>query len=313
MSIAISGSMSYDYIMSFPDQFKNHILPEKIHILNVSFVVDRLTKEFGGTAGNIAHTMNMLGAEPIIIAPLGKDGREYLEMLDIRGIRTEFVPLSERFYTSSAYITTDKDDNQVNAFYPGAGAEAKDIKIASLGEKPSLVIISPTEKHSMIAHARECHDLDIPFVFDPGQQITAFSDQEMMMMIGISSFLIANDYELQLISDKSGWSEQELRDHVNIVVKTLGSEGSVIMTQDETIRIGVASALSVADPTGAGDAYRAGFFTGYEKGFDLKTCGEMGAVAATYAVEKLGTQNHHFTKAEYLERLKGAFGTTLSL
>jgi adenosine kinase len=313
MSIAISGSLAYDYIMSFPDQFKNHILPDKIHILNVCFVIDRLTKEFGGTGGNIAHTMNMLGAEPIIVAPLGMDGRDYMEMLEIKGITTEHIPLSESLYTSSAYITTDKDDNQVTAFYPGAGIEARDIKIENIKNKPNLALLSPAEKNSTLTHAKECNALGIPFVFDPGQQITAFSDQEIMMMIGLSSFLIANDYELALITQKTGWDESELLNHVNIIVKTLGGEGSVIMTKDRKIKIGICPAESVTDPTGAGDAYRAGFFTGYERGFDLELCGQMGAVSATYAIEKLGTQNHMFTKEEFIARLQSTFGVEVSL
>ena len=313
MSILISGSLAYDYIMDFPDSFKNHILPDQIHILNVCFVVEQLNKNYGGVAGNIGYTMKLLGGDPIVFSPIGKDGGDYISYLKKAGINTDYIPVSEERLTSSAHITTDKDDNQITAFYNGALTEASNLSISSVKEDVKFTLISPTDKNAMIKHAKECYDLKIPFCFDPGQQITAFSPQELMAVIGQAKFLIGNDYEMKLIQEKTGWDMNEMLNHAEVLITTLGDKGSVITTKDQIFEIGVCPPISVDDPTGAGDSYRAGFFTAYAEGHDYQTCGQMGAVASTYAIENYGTQEHKFTLDEFKQRYNDTFGEVINL
>ncbi len=313
MSTLISGSLAYDYIMDFPDSFKNHILPDQIHILNVCFVVEELRKNFGGCAGNIAYTMKLLGADPLIIASLGSDAMEYLDYFKNLGLKTDYISVIKGKMTSSAHITTDRDDNQIIAYHNGAGDSAIDLSVFDVKEKIDLALITPAKKEAMIKHAKECHEKKIPFAFDPSHQLTAFTPQELMLLIGQAKFYIGNDYEMKLTQEKTGWDEKELLNHVEVLITTLGDKGSLIATKDKIIEVGICPAVSCDDPTGAGDAYRAGFFSAYVKGLDLKTCGQVGAVAATYTVEKYGTQTHHFTIEEFEERYRKAFGEKIDL
>lgn len=313
MSILISGTVAYDYIMDFPDSFKNHILPDQIHILNVCFTVDKLHKNYGGTAANIAHTVKLLGGEPIVFSPVGQDGKEYVDHLKKKKINTSYINIIKDAFTGSAHITTDKDDNQISAFYNGAHSEATELDVANVKEKIDFALISPTKKDAMIAHAKQCFDKKIPFVFDPGQQIPAFSPQELMATIGQAKFLIGNDYEMKLIENKTGWDGKEMLNHVEVLITTLGSKGSVITTKDDVFEINPCPPQSTDDPTGAGDAYRAGFFTAYVNGNDFETCGQAGSVAATYAVENYGTQNHEYTLEEFKKRYMDTYGEATNL
>lgn len=307
MNILISGSLAYDYIMTFPDSFKHHIMPDSIHMLNVSFVVDQLRKNLGGTAGNIAYTMKLLGMKPLMVSTLGNDGGEYRKFWKQHGLLDTYVKTIPEVSTASAHITTDKEDNQISAFYVGALQESEAQSVYNVQEQVKLAIIAPTKKEAMIRHAKECAEKNIPIVFDPGQQATALTKQELMLLIGQAKFLIGNDYEIKLIQEKTGWDTEEIMNHVEVLIITFGEKGSVVKTKDALVEIPSCPVLSVDDPTGAGDAYRAGFFTGYVKGMDWLTCGRMGAVAASYAVEKYGTQNHVFTKKEFEQRYKEAF------
>ena len=313
MPILISGSIAYDYIMDFPDSFRNHILPEQAHILSVSFVIPELKKEFGGTGGNIAYTMRLLGGDPILLGALGNDGTEYIEYFEKQGIGTRYITRSLDRITASAYITTDKEDNQISAFYVGPGHEALQLNVADVKETLELAIISANNKEVMIQHAKQCNEANIPLVFDPGQHLTAFSAQELMLLIGQSNFLIANDYEMKLITEKTGWGAEDLLQHVNVLITTHGEKGSVIRTKDELFEAKPCPPTSVEDPTGAGDAYRAGFFTAYTKGLGLQTCGQVGSVAATYAVEHYGTQNHRFTLTEFKKRYEDTYKKSITL
>jgi len=312
MSILISGSLAYDYIMDFPDSFKNHILPDQIHILNVCFVVDKMQKNFGGCAGNVGYTMNLLKTNPIIFSPLGSDFNDYLNWLKKNNLKIDYIPTIKDKMTSAAYITTDKDDNQIIAYYNGAADNAIELNISDVKEKIDLVLITPTKKEAMIKHAKECYDKKIPFVFDPSHQLTAFTPQELMATIGQATFYIANDYEMKLTEEKTGMTAKDMLDHMEAVIITLGEKGSKIITKNEEIDVEVCPAESVDDPTGAGDAYRAGFFSAYVLGQDFKTCGEVGAVAATYAIEHYGTQNHNFTVEEFKNKYRKAFGKDLN-
>ncbi|KKP59253.1 MAG: Sugar kinase [Candidatus Magasanikbacteria bacterium GW2011_GWC2_34_16] len=308
MSILVSGSLVYDHIMNFPDSFKNHIMPEQIHILNVCFMVDKLERSWGGTAGNIAFTLKMLGGEPVVVSAVGKDGKDYVDYLRLCGIDAKNILTDDKQLTASAYITTDADDNQITAFYNGPLDLAKNISVRNLGNELAVALISPTHKEVMAQHLKECAELGIKAVFDPGQQMTAFSEIELKKMINQAYFVIGNDYEIKMLQTKTGWDAEELLKNTKVLITTLGERGSVIATADgEQIEVGICPPLSFDDPTGAGDAYRAGFFFGYEKGFDWKTCGQMGAVAASYAIETFGTQEHNFTKEEFRERYKKTF------
>ena len=310
MAILVSGSLVYDHIMNFPDSFKNHIMPEQIHILNVCFMVDKLERSWGGTAGNIAFTMKMLGGEPLLLSVLGKDGRDYLEFIKEFGIKTDYILSDKKRATASAYITTDADDNEITAVFGGPLAMAKDNNVRDfVKEKFDLAIISPTDKEVMMQHVKECKEMGVKVIFDPGQQMTAFSEIELKKMISQSEFVIGNDYEIKLLQERTGWSEEEILKNTNVLITTLGERGSVVKTSDgETVAVGVCAPLSFDDPTGAGDSYRAGFFIGYEKGLDWKKCAQMGAVAASYAIETYGTQEHKFTKEEFCQRYEKAFG-----
>ena len=314
MSILVSGSLTHDYIMNFPDSFKNHIMPEKIHILNVCFMVDTLERSWGGTGGNIAYTIKKLGTNPILVSALGKDAGDYLAHLEKTGIKTDYIIKDTKRNTSSAHITTDADDNQVTAFYNGPLNNANEIKISDITEKPSLALISPTDKEVMIAHANQCRELEIDVVFDPGQQITAFDEMELKKMISLAKFVIGNDYEINLLQQKTGWDMEEILKHTEVVITTLGEKGSLIRTADgQEIMADPYPPQSYDDPTGAGDAYRAGFFTGFELGYNFKTCAQIGGVAASYAIETYGTQAHDFTVEEFLERYEKHYNEKISL
>lgn len=310
MPILISGSLVYDHIMDFPDKFKNHIMPDSIHILNVCFTVDKLEKSKGGTAGNIAHTMKLLGAEPIVISSVGKDGDEYIKYLEGQGIGVGYIAKDTNEFTASCYITTDLDDNQITAFHNGALKSSNGIGIAAIPDV-GLAIIAPTQKDVMMKHVKECSGGGIKIMFDPGQQIPAFRNDELKQAIEKAHFLVGNDYEIKMIGKRLG---RELSDSAKILITTLGGKGSVINAADgEEIKVNACPPDKVVDPTGAGDAWRAGFLTGYEKGFDLKICGQMGSVAASFAIEKYGTQEHYFSISDFVRRYTKTYGETLNL
>jgi adenosine kinase len=313
MPILLSGSLAYDYIMAFPDTFKQHILPDQIHMLNVCFVVEELKKNYGGTAGNIAYTMHLLEESPILFSPIGSDGTEYIKYLKEKGVNTNYIQIIQEKLTASAHITTDKEDNQITAFYNGALAAGADMDMTKIQEQIHFALISPTDKRAMLAHAKYCADNKIPFCFDPGQQTTAFTPQELMRIIGQAKFVIGNDYEIKLLEQKTGWNTNELLNHAEVVIMTLGEKGSLVITKEQEFEISPCPPQSVDDPTGAGDAYRSGFFTAYGQGHDYQTCGQVGAVAASYAIEHYGTQNHVFTKEEFAARYEKTYGKPIEL
>jgi adenosine kinase len=314
MAILVSGSLAYDYIMNFPDSFRNHILPHQLHILSVCFTVDRLERGWGGTGGNIVYTLKLLGDDPLIVSVVGKDGQAYLEYLKKNGIASGNIIEDDQLYTASAHITTDRDNNQVTAFYNGPLERAQEISVYDLKQKFTLAIIAPTAKEVMMRHIKECQELGIPAVFDPGQQITTFNDVELRSVISQSAFVIGNDYEIKLLQERTGWDAAEILKNVPVMITTLGERGSIVTTSDgDEFDIKPCPPESVDDPTGAGDAYRAGFFVGVEKGFDYQTCGQMGSVAASYAVESYGTQHHQFTAKEFCKRYEKTYGQALEL
>ena len=314
MSILVSGSLVYDYIMDFPDSFKNHILPEQIHILNVCFVVDRLERSWGGTAGNIAYTMKLLGADPLVVSAVGSDGGGYVDYLKKNGLNTDFIKQDEKRSTASAHITTDNEDNQITAFFNGPLDLAEEYNLAAIASPLSVALISPTSKSMMIKHLRDCRERGLPAVFDPGQQITAFTTPELQMMVSQAEFVIGNDYEMKLLQDRTGWDAKKIISETKTLITTLGEQGAIIATPaGEQINVKSCPPKSCDDPTGAGDAFRAGFFVGFERGYNFKTCGQLGAVAASYAIETYGTQTHRFTLPEFSERYEKNYGEKIIL
>jgi adenosine kinase len=301
MELLISGSLAFDRIMDFPGRFADHILPDKIHILNVCFTVNGLTEKFGGTAGNIAYTLALLGERPRILAAAGRDFAPYRQWLLQQGLPLEGIRIVEQELTASAYITTDRSDNQITGFNPGA------MRHPCLPELPAgsaaLAIIAPGNLEDMENLSRGCRERGIPYLCDPGQAIPALDPEALAGMITGARLLISNDYELELIRQKTGLQRADLLARTPAVVTTLAEKGSVIATASGETRIPAVPARTVADPTGAGDAYRAGLLKGLAEGRPLASAARMGAACASFAVEHHGTQVHRFAQHELMERL----------
>ena len=308
MKIYISGSLAYDRIMDFPGRFGDHILPEKIHILNVCFMVDGLKEKFGGTAGNIAYSLSLLGEHPTILATCGVDFSRYEAWLVRQGIELDGVRMIEGEVTACAYITTDQADNQITAFNPGAMNHTSNYQFDGLEPFDALAIVSPGNLTDMLTYCRIYHERGIPFIFDPGQSIPAFSGLELTDMITGADMLISNDYELEMIRKATGLDRAKILERCKAVITTLGAEGSVVATPQGETRIPAVAAKRVIDPTGAGDAFRSGLLMGLVQGRDLVGAAKVGAACAVYAVEHLGTQEHSFTPEEFWARYRAAFG-----
>ena len=312
MHTLICGSLAFDTIMVFHDQFKNHILPEKIHILNVAFLVPSMRREFGGTAGNIAYNLKLLGGKPLIMATVGDDFVPYANWLQANGVSMAHVHRIENTYTAQAFITTDLDDNQITAFHPGAMNFSHNNSVTEIsGIK--LGIIAPDGRDGMFQHAREFQEAGIPFLFDPGQGIPMFSGEELMHFVGMADYLALNDYEAQLMQEKTGRSIEALAKQVKALVITLGPRGSVIYADSRRIEIPCVEADEVLDPTGCGDAYRAGLLHGIANAWDWTSSGRLSAIMGAIKIASRGGQNHRPTLAEIESRYKEAFGSTISL
>lgn len=313
MRVIVTGSLSFDYIMVFPGRFADRIMADKIHQISLSFLVDKLDKQFGGVAGNIAYTLSFLGVEPTIVATAGKDFGSYASFLRRNHINTKFIRRYKDVSTSSYFVVTDMEDNQIGSFYVGAQKYASRLSLQAVKDGCDLVIIAPTDPAAMKKYVRECRSLGLPYFYDPAFQIATFSPEELREGIEGAKILIGNDYEIALIEQKAGMSHEEVVAMVPVVVTTLGSSGSIIETRTDSVHVRVANPKEVVDPTGAGDAYRAGFLAGYLRGFDLAICGQMGSVAAAYTVETYGTMAHVFTQNNFIQRYKENFGSTISL
>jgi adenosine kinase len=308
MNIYISGSMAYDRIMDFPGRFSDHILPDKIHILNVCFNVNGMYEKFGGTAGNIAYSLSLLDEKPSIIATIGKDYHNYFDWLEKNGIPVQGIRIINEELTAGAYITTDMADNQITGFNPGAMKYPSGFKFEGSDAGNSIMLIAPGNLEDMTVYARICRDKGIRYICDPGQSLTKWDGKGLTEWIEGSSILISNDYELEMIIRMTGVEKQGLLGLTKAIITTLGEKGSVISTSEFTKDIPAAEVVSVADPTGAGDAYRAGLLKGIVTDRDIETAARMGAVSAVYAVEKHGTQEHSFTYPEFVERYRLNFG-----
>ena len=312
MHTLICGSMAYDTIMVFPDQFKKHILAEQIHILNVSFLVPQMRREYGGCAGNIAYNLNLLGGHPLIMATVGDDFEPYAARLDRLGLSKAHIRHVAGSFTGQAFITTDLDDNQITAFHPGAMGFSEHNHVGN-AKDVSLGIVSPSGRAGMIQHAREFHEAGIPFVFDPGQGMPMFSGEDLLTFISQASYVTVNDYEAKLLQDKTGKTLAQIANQVKALVMTLGGDGSVIYTSGKEIRIPVVPAAEVLDPTGCGDAYRAGLLHGIQQGWDLETSGRLASLIGAIKIAHRGGQNHMPTREELRAQFQNHFGYSVVL
>ncbi len=306
MSALICGSFAFDNIMVFQDHFKNHILPDRIHILNVSFLVPRLRREFGGCAGNIAYNLKLLGAQPVPMGTVGIDFAPYAEWMDKHGIDRSHVKVVENTLTAQAFITTDLDDNQITAFHPGA-MEHSHVNSVADAQGVSMGIIAPDGRDGMIQHARQLNAAGIPFIFDPGQGMPMFNGEDLKHFIMDATWVTVNDYEAQLMQERTGWSAEEIAQHVDAYIVTRGGDGSLIHRKQGTLEIPVAKPKQILDPTGCGDAYRAGLLYGLMHKLDWPTTGRIASLMGAIKIEHPGTQNHHFTRTDFEGRYEREF------
>jgi len=308
MKIYVSGSLAYDRIMGFPGKFEEHILPEKIHLINVSFVVNGITEKFGGTAGNIAYSLNLLEEKATILAAVGKDFEAYETRLRENGLPLDGILRRDDVLTSGAYITTDLTNNQITGFNPGAMNYPAHNGFRHPDDETALAIIAPGNTEDMLAYSRIYKEQSIPYIFDPGQQIIALPNEHIAEIITGSQLLISNDYELQMIQKATGHTKDEIQALTGALVVTLGDEGSVLHYNGTEMPIPAARADRVVDPTGAGDAYRAGLIKGMISGKDLSVAARMGSVIASFSVECSGTQEHDCTVADFQARYRESYG-----
>jgi adenosine kinase len=310
MSILICGSIAYDNIMVFPGRFRDHILPEQIHILNVSFLVPELRREFGGCAGNIAYNLKLLGEDPLVMGAVGDDSLLYLERFERLGVRLECVRQIPETLTAQAFITTDLDDNQITAFHPGAMNHSHENRITNaLGA--TLAIVAPDGKEGMLQHARELAALKIPFMFDPGQGLPMFSGDELLQFVEQAGYLAVNDYEGRMFEERTGRKLEELAGKLKGLILTKGSEGSVIYADGKRFDIPCARATAVVDPTGCGDAYRAGLLHGIATGLGWEKTGRLASLMGAIKVASRGGQNHSVTRTQLRALFRSNFGSDL--
>ena len=302
----ICGSLAFDTIMVFGDRFANHILPDMIHILNVSFLVPHMRREYGGCAGNIAYNLALLGDEGIPMATVGSDFGAYREWLIKAGVPLEHVRVIDSELTAQAFITTDLDDNQITAFHPGAMQHSHANRVSEARDI-ALGIVAPDGREGMIEHAAQFAAAGIPFIFDPGQGLPMFGAEELQRFLSQARWVTVNDYEWQLLQQKCRWGVNEIMRHVEALIVTLGPAGAVVHTRGEQILIPPAPVRQVVDPTGAGDAFRAGLIHGLLHGRDWRTTGHIASLMGAIKVESRGTQNHRFTREEFAQRLESAF------
>jgi adenosine kinase len=304
----ICGSVAYDTILLFPDRFKAHILPDKLHILNVAFLVPEMRREFGGCAANIAYGLKLLGDEGLVMGAVGHDFGPYAERFRANGLSLDYVKVVTEAFTAQAYITTDLDDNQITAFHPGAMQNAHLAKVGDVAGPIALGIVAPDGREAMIAHAAQFAAAGIPFIFDPGQGLPMFGAEELKNFIAQATWVTVNDYEWGLLQQKTGWDAAQIVERVTALVVTRAGEGSEIHTKGRTFVIPCAKPAALVDPTGCGDAYRAGLIHGLLRGYDWETTGRIASLMGAIKIEARGPQNHRFTRAQFEARFLANFG-----
>jgi len=303
----ICGSLAFDKIMQYHGRFAEILLAEQLHRVNVSFLVPTLRTEYGGCSANIAYNLKLLGGDPLIMATIGQDGGDYLARFDKFGISTRAIRRIEQAYTAQCFVTADQDNNQINAFHPGAMQHSHENNVGDCGPL-RLAIIAPDGRDGMLKHAHDCARLGVPFMFDPGQQLPMFSSEELLRFIDQASYLAANDYEFEMVMDRTGLTLGDIAKRLDALIVTRGDKGSEIYAGGERYDIPVVPATAVVDPTGCGDAYRAGLLYGITNGFDWPTTGRLASLLGSIKIAHQGGQNHTFTLAEVADKFEAAFG-----
>lgn len=307
MDILLTGSVAYDYLMTFPGLFKEQILPERLESISLSFLVESMSRQRGGVAPNIAYSMALLGTRPRVMATVGEDFEEYRTWLEAKGVDTSLMKVVPGVFTASFFATTDQTNAQIASFYPGAMGHAGSQSLKELPSKPELILVSPNEPGAMTKFAAEARELGIPYLYDPSQQVLRLDGKELARDMEGAQFLFCNDYEFGLISKKTGWNLDQILEHVNILVITRGKDGADLYAGDDTVHIPTVPEREIVDPTGVGDSFRGGFLAGYSHGFDWKLCGEIGSLAAVYCLEQNGPQSHSYTREEFVQRFREHF------
>jgi len=307
MDILLTGSVAYDYLMTFPGHFHEQILPERLGSISLSFLVDGMSKQRGGIAPNIAYSMALLGEKPRVMATVGEDFSDYRNWLESKGVDTSLMKVIPGEFTASFFATTDQASAQIASFYPGAMGHSATQSLKDLEQKPDLVIVSPSAPDAMMKFPAECRELGIPYLYDPSQQVLRLEGHELARDMEGAHFLFCNDYEFGLISKKTGWSLDQILGHVKVLVITRGKDGADLYLGGDSVHIPTVPEEEVVDPTGVGDAFRGGFLAGYSHGFDWKLCGEIGSLAAVYCLEQKGTQTHSYTREQFVERFRKHF------
>lgn len=307
MKSLICGSLAFDTIMSFESRFSEALLADQLHKINVSFLVPEIRREFGGCAGNIGYNLKLLGGDPLIMATLGQDGASYRERLEQLQISQQCIKTIDTSYTGQAFITTDTDNNQITAFHPGAMSFAHENKVADAG-KVSIAIIAPDGRDGMLQHAQQCADLNVPFIFDPGQGLPMFNGEELKAFIALATYVAVNDYEAELLTERTGLSLGKIAESVSALVVTRGEQGAEIFTKKEHLAIPCVKVDQVVDPTGCGDAFRAGMLFGLTNDMDWPTAGRLASLMGSIKIEHQGPQNHVLSRAEIDDRFHQAFG-----
>ncbi len=323
MTVAVTGSMAFDYIMSFPGKFADHILPDQIEKLSISFLVDSMRRERGGCAGNIAYNLAMFEQPVLLMATVGQDAPEYIAGLRERGVDTTGVLQLPTDFTASFFVSTDHMNNQIASFYTGAMAKAGQISFFDQDyQKIKLAIISPNDPGAMVKYVKECRELKVPYMYDPSQQIPRLTPEDLLEGIQGAQILVVNDYEFEMIKKQTGLSDTDLQDRVDTIIITQGEEGSLILTTEYSgdgvitrreFDIPPAKPSRLAEPTGVGDAFRAGLVTGLMRGYPWDVCGRLGSVVATYVLEQHGTQRHTYDRRQVAGRYRELFGDTTEL
>lgn len=305
MSIVCTGSVAYDYLMKFPGFFKDHILTDNIETLSLSFLVESLTKVRGGIAPNIAYTLALLGSEkPVVFATVGEDFEDYRLWLEFHKVETRYIKKIEGEFTASFFANTDKANSQIASFYPGAMTYARDYSLRELDFSPELVVISPNDPVAMNRYVEECAQMNIPYLFDPSQQIVRMSSDEIRRGVEGAYSLFVNEYEYQLLQKHTGLSQKDILRIVKFLVVTLGDKGAKIFAEDKEYHVPAFPVEEIVDPTGVGDAFRGGFLRGYQEGYTWELCGKIGSLSAAYCLEQNGTQSHHFTVEDFVNRFR---------
>lgn len=308
MKVVVTGSVAYDYLMTFPGQFRDHILPDKLESLSLSFLVESMVRLRGGNAPNIAYTLAMLGETPRLFATVGEDFEEYRLWLNSKGVDTTWAQVIPGVFTASFFANTDRANAQIASFYPGAMAYAAKLSLTHLvDDLPDLVVISPNDPAAMNQYVDECQQLGLPYIYDPSQQIIRLDENALRKGIDGALALFVNEYEFALIQKLTSMDKADILDQVKFLVVTMGEQGAAISNASEDFHIPVVPPLKIADPTGVGDAFRGGFIKAYGVGLDLETCGKVGALAATYCLENQGPQGHAYTPGDFIKRFRGHF------